>query len=115
VLDLLAGPATVAAGIVASAAAMAQVPPVVMWPVAIIAGGGVAGLAKGSAALLRTKSGLMTGGLANPIVSTLETVGAVGIALLAVLVPFLCLAAVVALAAWAVKMARHRMFRRGTT
>lgn len=114
-LDLLASPATVAAGIVASAAVMADVPPAVMWPVAIIAGGGVAGLTKGSAALLRAKFGLMTGGLANPVVSTVETVGATGLAILAVLVPVLCLAAVVALLAWAAKMARKQLFRRGTT
>jgi hypothetical protein len=114
-LDLLASPATIAAGIVASAAVMADVPPAVMWPVAIIAGGGVAGLTKGSAALLRAKSGLMTGGLANPLVSTVETVGAMGLAILAVLVPLLCLAAVVALVAWAANKARQRWFRRGTT
>ena len=111
-LDVIAGPATVAAGIVASAAVMTDVPPAVMWPVAVIAGGGAAGLTKGSTALLRAKSGLATGGLANPVVSTVETVGATGIALLAVVVPLLCLVAVVALLWWAARKT-GRLLRSG--
>ena len=78
-LDVIASPATLAAGVVASAAVMVDIPPAVMWPLAIIAGGGAAGLTKGSTALLRAKSGAMTGGLANPLVSTVETVGATGL------------------------------------
>ena len=61
-LDVLAGPATLLAGIVASAAVMTEVPPAVLWPVAVIARGGAAGLTKGSTALLRAKSGVATGG-----------------------------------------------------
>jgi len=112
-LDVVASPATLAAGIVASAAVMADIPPEVMWPVAVIAGGGVAGLTKGTTALLRAKSGVMTGGLANPIVSTVETVGATGTAVLAIAVPLLCLAAVVALLWWATRKAGRLLFGRG--
>lgn len=114
-LDVVASPATVAAGAVASAAVMTDVPPAVMWPVAIIAGGGIAGLTKGSTALLRAKSGLFTGGLANPVVSTVETVGATGLSVLAILVPLLCLAAVVALLVWAVRKAGKVLFGRRAT
>jgi hypothetical protein len=114
-LDVIASPAAVAAGIVASAAVMTDVPPAILWPVAIIAGGGAAGLTKGSAALLRAKSGLVTGGLANPIVSTVETMGATSIAVLAVMVPLLCLAAVIALLAWAAGKTRRRLKNRTTT
>jgi Domain of unknown function (DUF4126) len=111
-LDVVASPATVAAGAVASAAVMTDVPPSVMWPVAIIAGGGIAGLTKGSTALLRAKSGLMTGGLANPVVSTVETIGATGVSIFAILVPVLCLAAVIALLAWAMRKAGKLLFGR---
>jgi hypothetical protein len=111
-LDVVASPATVAAGAVASAAVMTNVPPTIMWPVAIIAGGGVAGLTKGSTALFRAKSGLMTGGLANPVVSTMETVGATGLSIFAILVPLLCLAAVVALLVWATRKAGKLLFGR---
>ena len=111
-LDVVASPATLAAGVVASAAVMTDIPPEVMWPVAVIAGGGAAGLTKGSTALLRAKSGLMTGGLANPVVSTVETVGATGLSLLAIVVPLLCLVAVVALLWWATRKAGRVLFGR---
>jgi hypothetical protein len=111
-LDVLAGPATLAAGVVASAAVMTDIPPSVMWPVAVIAGGGAAGLTKGSTALLRAKSAAMTGGLANPVVSTIETVGATGLALLAIVVPVLCLVAVVAALYWTARRAGRLLFGR---
>jgi hypothetical protein len=112
VLDVLAGPATLLAGTVASAAVMTEIPPAVMWPLAVIAGGGAAGLTKGSTALLRAKSAVATGGLANPVVSTVETVGATGIALLAIAVPVLCLVAVVALLWWMARKAGRLLFGR---
>jgi hypothetical protein len=114
-LDVVASPATLAAGVVASASVMTDIPPAVMWPVAVIAGGGAAGLTKGSTALLRAKSGVMTGGLANPVVSTVETVGATGLAVLAIAVPLLCLAAVVALLYWATRKAGRLLFGRRST
>jgi len=112
VLDLVAGPAAIGAGIVASASVMSEVPQAVMWPLAIIAGGGVAGLTKGSTALLRAKSGVMTAGLANPIVATVETVGASGLAILAITVPLLCLAAIAGFLYWATKKAGRLLFGR---
>ena len=111
-LDVLAGPATLLAGIVASAAVMTEIPPAVMWPVAVIAGGGAAGLTKGSTALLRAKSGVATGGLANPVVSTVETVSATGIAILAIAVPVLCFVAVVVLLWWVARKAGRLLFGR---
>jgi len=111
-LDVIASPAAVAAGIVASASVMTDVPPAVMWPVAIIAGGGIAGLTKGSAAVVRAKTGLATGGLGNPVVSTVETVGATGLSILAIALPLVCLVAVVALSAWAARKAGRLMFGR---
>jgi hypothetical protein len=113
-LDVVASPATLAAGVVASAAVMTDIPPEVMWPVAVIAGGGAAGLTKGSTALLRAKSGVMTGGLANPVVSTVETIGATGTAVLAIALPLLCLVAVVALLWWATRKAGRLLFGRRT-
>jgi Domain of unknown function (DUF4126) len=112
-LDLIAGPAAVAAGVIASASVMADIPPTLMWPVAVIAGGGVAGLTKGATALLRAKSGAMTAGLANPVIATVETLGSTAIAILAVAVPLLCLAAVMVLLYWATKKAGRLLFGRG--
>jgi hypothetical protein len=112
VLDVVAGPAAVGAGVVASASVMADVPQGIMWPLAIIAGGGVAGLTKGTTALLRAKSGVMTAGLANPVVATVESASATGIAVLALVVPLICLAAIVGLLYWATKKAGRLLFGR---
>ena len=52
-LDTLATPAALVAGTVVSAAVMTDVPPMVKWTAAVIAGGGVAGLTQGATAMLR--------------------------------------------------------------
>lgn len=90
-LDVLASPATVAAGTIASASVMVDLPPWVLWPVALIAGGGVAGLTKGTTALVRAGSGAATVGISNPIISTMETLGATGLAALAIALPVIAL------------------------
>ena len=100
VLDALSAPAALIAGVIASAAVMVDIPPGIMWPVALIGGGGMAGLTKVTSALVRGKTGLATAGLANPVVSTGETVGATGVALLAIVVPLLCLLGVIMLILW---------------
>ena len=46
-LDTLATPAALVAGTVVSAAVMTDVPPMVKWTAAVIAGGGIAGLTQG--------------------------------------------------------------------
>ncbi len=100
VLDLLASPAAVLAGVVASAAVMADIPPAILWPVAIIGGGGVAGLTKATSAVVRAKAGITTAGLANPVVATGETVGAVGVAIAAIVIPLVALAVVFVVMLW---------------
>ena len=114
-LDVVASPAAIAAGAVASAAVMTDIPPAVMWPVAIIAGGGIAGLTKGSTALVRAKSAAVTGGLANPVVATAETFGATGIAILAIAVPIICIVLVALLLYWTARKAGRLLFGRRTT
>jgi hypothetical protein len=112
ILDILAGPIAVGAGMVASASVMTDVPPAIMWPIAIIAGGGIAGATKGSTALVRAKTGVATAGLGNPVVSTIETGGAIGLSFLAVLLPLLALIAIVMLLVWIVRKFRRTVVRR---
>ena len=52
-LDTLATPAALVAGTVVSAAVMTDVPPMVKWTAAVIAGGGIAGLTQGLTGILR--------------------------------------------------------------
>jgi hypothetical protein len=86
-LDSLATPAAFIAGTVVSAAVMTDVPPIVQWTAAIIAGGGIAGLTQGATAALRAHSTVLTGGLGNPIIATLELGGALVMSFLALIVP----------------------------
>ena len=71
-LDTVATPGAVVAGTIVSAAVMTDLPPMVKWTAAIIAGGGVAGITQGLTAMLRAKSTVFTGGLGNSAVATAE-------------------------------------------
>jgi hypothetical protein len=106
-LDVLAGPLAVIAGVLASASVMVDMPPEVRWPIAVIAGGGIAALTKGAAAVVRAKSAALTGGLGNPVVSTVETAGAATVSILAIVAPVICLAGVIAIVVWAVRRLRR--------
>jgi hypothetical protein len=94
-LDTLATPAAVIAGIVSSAAVFVDLPPLLRWSAAIIGGGTAAGLVQGATVLLRAKSSLLTGGLGNPLIATAEAVGAVVMSILAILVPVVCVGVLV--------------------
>ena len=88
---------------------MVDMPPGIVWPVAIIGGGGIAAVTKLSSAVLRAKAGIATLGVANPIVSTGETAGAIVIALAAVLVPVVCLIVLLVLLVWSRRRRRRRV------
>ncbi len=90
-LDVVATPAAMAAGMVASASVLTDMPPAVQWLVPIIGGGGIAGLVQGATVLTRIKSTALTGGLANPVISTGELVGAIATVCLALFVPVVAL------------------------
>jgi hypothetical protein len=94
-LDTLATPGAVVAGTIASAAVMTDVPPMVKWTAAVIAGGGVAGVTQGLTAMLRAKSAVFTGGLGNSAVATAELGGATLISILALAAPVAALGLVV--------------------
>ena len=102
-LDLAAAPAAVIAGVLASAAVLTDLPPVLTWGIALIGGGGAAGLLHGATSLLRLKSTAVTGGVANPVLSTGELVGAVVTSALALLVPVVCAALLVLVVVWMIR------------
>jgi hypothetical protein len=105
-LDTITTPVALVAGTLVSAAVMIDLPPIVKWTTAIIAGGGAAALTQGVTALLRAKSTVMTGGLGNPAIATAEMGGAVAVSALALVAPFVAVAVIVALLWVAVRMAR---------
>ncbi len=111
-LDVVATPAAVIAGTIVTASMVADLSPFLKWTLALIAGGGVAGLVQGTTVVLRAISSASTGGIGNPLFSTFELVGSVVTALLAVLVPVLCLALIGFLCVYVVRKAGRFMFGR---
>jgi len=111
-LDVISAPAALVAGAAATIAVLGDMPPWLRWTTGLIAGGGLAGLTKGAAALLRVKSTATTGGIANPAVATGETAGAVGISILALVVPLLALILVVTGVVLVFRLAHRVVFGR---
>jgi hypothetical protein len=107
-LDVLAGPLAVVAGVLTSASVMVDLPPEARWPIALIAGGGIAGLTKAGAALFRVKSTALTGGLGNPAVSTAETASAATLSILAIVAPILCALGAIMLMIYLFRRLRRR-------
>lgn len=105
-LDTLATPGAVLAGIIASAAVMSDLPPMIKWTLAIIAGGGAAGITQGATALLRAHSTAFTAGIGNPVIATAELGGALIVSLVALAAPFIALGLVVLFCVLAVRFVR---------
>lgn len=110
-LDTVATPAALVAGTVVAAAVMADLPPLVKWTTAIIAGGGAAGITQAVTGLLRAKSTVTTGGLGNAVIATGELGGSLVTSLLALFLPLVALAFVVLFCWISVKLIR-KLFRR---
>lgn len=72
-LDSVAVPLAAIAGTAVMVSTVANLDPVVTWSLAIIAGGGTATAIKGAGATGRLASTATTGGLANPVLATIET------------------------------------------
>jgi hypothetical protein len=106
-LDLAATPAAVAAGALASASVLTDLPPLLQWSVALVGGGTAAGIVSGATSLLRLGSTASTGGAGNPVVATAEWLAAAVLAVLAIVVPVLAL-----LVLGALVVAIHRLVRR---
>ena len=109
-LDALVTPAALIAGTLVSAAVMTDVPPMVKWTAAVIAGGGVAGLTQGLTGILRAHSTVLTGGLGNSIIATAELGGAILISFLALVAPAVAIALVMLFLLVAIRLVR-RLFR----
>lgn len=86
-LDTIATPAAVVAGVVVSAAVFTDMSPLLAWSLAIIAGGGAAGIVQVATASLRVGSAVTTAGFGNPLVATGELVGATGLSVLSIALP----------------------------
>ncbi|BCA79758.1 DUF4126 domain-containing protein [Desulfuromonas sp. AOP6] len=86
-VDSLTTPGAVIAGTLLMASLLGDVSPFLQWALAIIAGGGTAGLVQISSVIVRGGSSLVTGGLGNLIVGGLELIGSILLTILALLAP----------------------------
>jgi len=114
VLDSIASPVSIFAGTIVTASVITDLPPSVKWTLAIIAGGGIAGIIQGTTAALRAKSSLFTGGMGNPLFATFELAGSVMIAVLAVLIPIVCFILVASLAVFVLYKVGHSLVKSRT-
>lgn len=86
-LDSLSFPLTAIAGTAVVVSTVANLDPLLTWSLAIIAGGGTATAIKGASATSRLVSTTTTGGLGNPVVSTIETATATVVSIASILAP----------------------------
>ena len=96
-LDTLATPVAVMAGVVAWAAVTPELPPLLRWTLAVVAGGGTAGFIQAGTAAVRLKSSAFTAGLGNVVLATGELIGSLALTVLALLVPLIAAVLVLAL------------------
>jgi len=111
-LDLVMTPLALVAGVVLMVVPLGDLPPLLRWSVALIAGGGAAGLTQVASTVARAKTAATTGGLGNPLVATGELGGSVVISIAALLFPVLALVMAV-LMLWAVFAIRRKWKTRG--
>ncbi|WP_298535489.1 DUF4126 domain-containing protein [uncultured Algibacter sp.] len=88
-LDTIAVPLAALAGTAIMLSTVADLSPVVTWSLAIIAGGGTAAAVAGTSSTTRLASTATTGGIANPVVSVLETGTSVVMSVISIFLPIL--------------------------
>jgi hypothetical protein len=111
-LDGIATPTAVGAGVAMSYAVMGNMDPMLKWTLAIIAGGGAAAATQGATTVLRGASTVTTAGLGNHALATSEIIGAIVMTVLALVAPYIALVAAIIFAVIAWRMvARYRRAR----
>ena len=105
-LDTIATPAALVAGTIVSAAVLTDLPPMLKWTTAIIAGGGIAGVTQGATAAVRAKSTLLTAGFGNATLATAELGGSLLLSIVALAAPLIALLLVVLLLALVYRLYR---------
>ena len=86
-LDTIATPSSVVAGTLVSASAFVHLDPSWQWVLALIIGGGSAGLIQEGTGLTRLGTTKMTAGTANHVLASTENTAATGVPILALLAP----------------------------
>ncbi len=86
-MDTLTTPASIIAGTIVTASLVGDLSPFLKWTLAVIAGGGVAGMIQAGTILTRSASSMATGGIGNILVSTGEAFLSILTTALAIILP----------------------------
>ena len=113
-LDTVATPAAVVAGIIVTASVVSGMSPLLKWSLAVIAGGTAAGVVQGTTVLVRGASTLTTGGLANPLFATAELASSVSLSVVALVAPLLVIVVLALFFAFFSRKAVTRLFKNKT-
>ncbi|WP_312536905.1 DUF4126 domain-containing protein [Acinetobacter variabilis] len=109
VIDTIATPAAMFAGTLTTmAASSGEMSQFAAWAAAIIVGGGTAGAVQMSSVAARGLSTATTGGVANPVLSTGEWIGAILLSILSLLLPVLAVLFVMILVIMAIRWIRQK-------
>jgi hypothetical protein len=106
-LDTIATPAAFIAGTLIMASVAVDLSPFLQWSLALIAGGGSASLFQLATAAIRAGSTAATGGLPNPVFSTLELGGSLIVTILAIALPVAGLIVLIGIGYFVITRARR--------
>lgn len=115
ILDTIASPVAVIAGIILMASVVTGMSPLLKWTLAIIAGGGIAGTIQALTGLTRVTSSITTGGLGNPAVSSVESGSSLTLSAMAIFIPIIASIVVLVLFVWAVKILINKFTAKSKT
>jgi hypothetical protein len=90
-LDTIAVPLATVAGIVVTASVVTDIDPFWKWTLAVIAGGGMATTTQIATTKARVTSSATTGGLANPVLATVENILSTILSVVSVIWPVVAL------------------------
>lgn len=96
-LDTISIPLATVAGTMLFASQFSEANQIVQWGLGIIAGGGTAATISSTMTGLRAGSSASTGGLGNPVVSTVENTGSIVMSIIALVLPIFGIILVVVL------------------
>ncbi|MGB3512263.1 MAG: DUF4126 domain-containing protein [Microcoleaceae cyanobacterium] len=113
-LDIVATPTAVIAGSIITGSFVSDLSPMLQWTIGVILGGGAAGTVQGLTDVTRLASTSLTGGFANPGVSTMELLSSTVLSILAISVPVLAALVVILVIGLLLSavQALHRRLRR---
>lgn len=107
-LDTVELPAAVISGTYLTGAFAADLPTLLQWSLALVAGGGIAGSINGLTGVTRLATNTATGGAATPVTSSLEWMSALMLAALSLTLPLLAIALTAVLLVFAFRKLRRR-------